>query len=120
MLILATIFFLVGVVLGLRFRMVILVPTVGVAFAMVAFNGVVVGADIWRLVGTMVVVATSVQLGYVAGSILQFVTHATATDAADRFGVSMPSSSEVSPSGRMPNRGGASSRFEANKHLHQA
>jgi xanthosine utilization system XapX-like protein len=118
MLILAMICFPIGVVLGLRFRMLILVPAMGLALAMVVFNGVLVGESIWQLAGTMVVVATVVQLGYFGGSILPLVTHALVThakDAAARRGEFMPSSTEVSSSGRMRKRGGAPSRFDASK-----
>ena len=111
MLILAMISFLIGVVLGLRFKVFILVPAIGLALAMVAVNGA--GDGTWPLVGTMVVVATSLQLGYVCGSILQF-----ATRAADH---GMPTTStEVSSSGQSQNLGGASGWFERRKQLRQA
>jgi hypothetical protein len=118
MLILAMICFPIGVILGLRFKMVILVPAIGLLEAMGVFNGFAVEEGIWQLVGTMVVVATSVQLGYFGGSILQLATHAN--EAANRHGESMLSSTEVSPSGRMHNRGGTSRRFDASKQPHQA
>src|SRR6266704_147367 len=118
MLILTTICFLVGAMLGFQFKVFILVPAVGLASAMVAFNGVAVEEGVWRLVGTMVAGATSLQLGYFGGSALQFVSRAR--DAADCGGSSMPTATEVSPSGQMRNRGGASSRFETSKQLHQA
>jgi hypothetical protein len=117
MLILTMISFLVGVVLGLRFKMFVLVPAIGLALAMVVVNGA--GAGTWQLVGTMVVVATSLQLGYVGGSILHFGI--CATGAADHGRDSMPTTStEVSSSGQSRNLGGASSRFETSKRLCQA
>jgi hypothetical protein len=109
MLILAMISFLVGVVLGLRFKVFILVPAIGLALAIVAVNGVV---------GSMVVVAAFIQLGYLSGIILRAVT--CGTRAADHGGASMPPSTEVSPSGQFRNRAGSSSRFETSKHLRQA
>jgi hypothetical protein len=118
MLILMMISVLIGVVLGLRFKVFILVPAIGLALAIAAaVNGIVVGEGAWQLVGTMVVVATSLQLGYVGGSIVQFVT---ATRASDHGKASVPTSTELSPSGQLPNRGGASSRFETRKQLRQA
>jgi hypothetical protein len=67
MLILTMISFLIGVVLGLRFKVLILIPAIGLALAVVALNGT--GDGTWQLVGTIVVVATSLQFGYVGGSI---------------------------------------------------
>ena len=97
MLILTMISFLIGLVLGLRFKVFILVPAIGLALAMVAVNGA--GDGTWQLVGTMVVVASSLQLGYVGGSILQFGVFAT--PAADYGRASKPTTStEVSSSGR--------------------
>jgi hypothetical protein len=73
MFILAMISFLVGAVLGLRFKVFILVPAIGLALAVAAVTGIGVGDGVWRLVGTMVVAATLLQLGYVGGSILRLV-----------------------------------------------
>jgi len=117
MLILTMISFLIGVVLGLRFKVFILVPAIGLALAMVAVNGA--GDGTWQLAGTMVLVATFLQLGYLGGVILQFGVCATRT--ADHGRASMPTTStEVSSSGQSQNLGGASSRFETSKHLRQA
>ena len=103
MLILTVICFFAGAILGFRFKVFILVPPIGLALAVVVLNGVAVEEGALRLVGKMVVVAASVQLGYVLGVILQFVTHST--DSADRRGISMPSSTEGSQSGRLRNSG---------------
>jgi hypothetical protein len=117
MLVLTMISFLIGVVLGLRFKVFILVPAIGLALAMVAVNGA--GDGTWQLVVAMVLVATFLQLGYVGGSILRFC--ACATRAADHGRASMPTTStEVSSSGQSQNLGGASSRFETSKQLRQA
>ena len=117
MLILMMISFLIGVVLGLHFKGLILLPAVGLALIVVAVNGA--GDGTWQLVGTMAVVATSVQLGYVGGSIWQFGV--CATRAADHARPSMPTTStEVSSSGQLRNLGGPSSRFETRKQLRQA
>jgi hypothetical protein len=118
MFILTMICFLIGGVLGLRFKVFILIPTIVLALALVAANGVVVEEGILRLVGTMVVVATSIQLGYLGGSILQSVT--CGTDAADHSRDSTRTSTEVAPVGQSRNLGGASSRFETSKQLRRA
>jgi hypothetical protein len=121
MLILTAICFLVGAMLGFQFKVFILVPAVGLALAMVAFNGVAFEEGTWQLVGTMVVVATSLQLGYFVGGVLQFVAHATR--GVDRAEESMPTATGVFPSGDLRNRAqssGATGRFEASKQLRQA
>jgi hypothetical protein len=107
--------FLIGLVLGLRFKFLILVPAIGLTLAMVAFHGNVDG--VWWLVGKMVVAAIFLQLGYVGGSILRFGI--SASRAADHGRASIPTSTEV-PSSELRNRAGASSRFEASKQLRQA
>jgi hypothetical protein len=67
MLSLLTISIFVGIALGLRFKVFILVPTVGLALAVVAANGMANEDGVWSLVATMVVVTTFLQLGYSAG-----------------------------------------------------
>lgn len=108
---------LIGVVLGLRFKVLILVPTIGLALSMIALNGTADG--IWRLVGTMILVATFLQLGYVGGSFLRLATFAK-RDAEDHGRGSLLPSTEVSPSSQVRNHTGASSRFERSKQLRQA
>ena len=76
-----------GASLGLRFTMLILVPAIGLALALVAANGIVVEEGIWRLVGSMVVVATFIQLGYLGGNVLRLVIFGTrATDHGSASG----------------------------------
>ena len=117
MLILTMISLLIGIVLGLRFKVFVLVPAIGLALAMVAVTGA--GDGTLQLVSTMVVVATSLQLGYLGGGILQ--SSVCAARAADHGGSSMPATStEVSSPGQSRNRGGVSSRFETSKQLRQA
>jgi hypothetical protein len=65
---LTTISILVGVVLGLRFNLFILVPTIGLALTMVVVTGMARGDGAWSLVATMIVVTTFLQLGYIGGS----------------------------------------------------
>jgi hypothetical protein len=116
MLILTMISLLIGVVLGLRFKVFILVPAIGLTLAMVAANGNVADG-VWRLVGTMVVAAIFLQLGYVGGSILRFGI--SARRAADRGRTSIPTPTKA-PSSQLRNRAGASGRFEAGKQFRQA
>jgi hypothetical protein len=109
---------LIGVALGLRFKVLILVPVIGLTLAFAAVDGSAED-DVWRLVGTMVLAAISLQLGYIGGGVLHFVIGALRT--ADHTRASTrKNSAEVSPSGQLRNRGAASGRFEASKRLRQA
>jgi hypothetical protein len=74
MLILAIIALLIGFVLGLRFRVYVLIPAIGSAWAVVAVAGNVDGVG--QLVGAMVFVATFFQLGYLGGVILRRLPNA--------------------------------------------
>jgi mannitol-specific phosphotransferase system IIBC component len=108
--------FLVGIALGHRFPMLILVPAIGLASAFVAANGVLIEEGIWRIVGSMVTVVIFVQLGYLGGNALRSVIRGAR--AADHARTSITTSTEV-PSSEFRG-GGASARFEASKQLRQA
>jgi hypothetical protein len=90
MLIIMTIGVLAGTVLGLRFKALILVPTIGLALTMVAFSGLVRGESVWRLIVTMTLVAAFLQLGYMAGIVLRFAF--SAVRAGDHHSASMSTS----------------------------
>jgi hypothetical protein len=60
---------LVGVVLGLRFKVFVLVPVICVALAVVVVEGIASGDELWRLALAMIVIATSLQLGYFLGTV---------------------------------------------------
>jgi hypothetical protein len=64
---LAVISFLAGIALGLRYKVVILVPAVilVVIFAMIV--GIARGDHFWSIILAMVIVGTAVQLGYLVG-----------------------------------------------------
>jgi hypothetical protein len=110
MIILTMISFLVGAVLGLNFKVGILVPATGLALILVALNGIVAKEGISQLVGAMTLVSTFLQLGYIGGSILQFAT--SATRVTDHGEAAMLTSIEVAQSGEFRSRTGASSRFK--------
>jgi hypothetical protein len=67
----ASICFLFGAVLGLRFKLLILVPAIGFSVLVVTANGIVIGESLWRLALAAVVAATAIQLGYVGGTVAQ-------------------------------------------------
>lgn len=112
-----TIFLLIGVILGLRFKVFILVPAIVLALAVVTVNGAAVQEGAWQLVGTMALVATFLQLGFVGGSVLRHIT--SRTRATDHGVASVPASTEVSSSDQLRNFTGSSNRFEASKQLRQ-
>jgi len=82
--------------LGLRFKVLILVPVTGFAWAIVAVDGIARGDSVWQLAIAMVVVATSVQLGYLGGGVLRFVIGTARATSHGRD--SMPTSAGMSGS----------------------
>jgi hypothetical protein len=72
---------LVGMVLGLRFKVLVLVPVISIAFAIVVVDGMVRGAGVWRLALAMVVIATSMQLCYILGNVARLVLGSASTAA---------------------------------------
>ena len=85
---------LVGAVFGLRFNMFILVPVMGFAWTAVVADGVARGNSGWQLAAALALVAASLQLGYLAGSVLRFVMVPRDTDHRR----SVPTSSRMSGS----------------------
>jgi hypothetical protein len=57
-----------GAVLGLRYKVLILAPTLLFVLLAVIGVGVARGAGIWAIALEMLVASTALQLGYVAGS----------------------------------------------------
>jgi hypothetical protein len=57
-----------GAVLGLRYKVLILVPALLFVLLAVIGGGVARGAGIWAIALEMLVASTALQLGYVAGS----------------------------------------------------
>jgi hypothetical protein len=58
---------IVGIILGLRFKVLVLVPAILLATIIIVLSGS--GDKLLTLVGTVV----SIQMGYIAGSILRFL-----------------------------------------------
>jgi hypothetical protein len=61
---------LIGAVFGLRFKVYILIPAVGFALAIAAVEGVARGHGVGQVAITMAIAATSLQVGYIGGSVL--------------------------------------------------
>jgi hypothetical protein len=70
MLNLSTISTLLGAAFGLRFGVLVLVPVMALELGIVAINGIAIGGGVWDLFIAMSLAATSVQLGYLGGSII--------------------------------------------------
>ena len=68
MLTLTIVTILVGAVLGLRYKVFILLPAVTFVLVFVIGVGVARGAGIWRIALDMMVATTALQLGYAGGS----------------------------------------------------
>ena len=69
MAVLASFCFFVGAALGLRFKVLILVPAIGCLVLGVTASGVLIGESGWCLALVGVAAATAIQLGYLGGSL---------------------------------------------------
>jgi hypothetical protein len=87
---------LIGAVLGLRFKMLVLVPVICGALTFIGIDGIARGDTLWRLVFTMIMIAVALQLGYMLGIVLRFVMSTGRAGNRDR--VSIPSSAGISGS----------------------
>jgi hypothetical protein len=71
--------FLTGMLFGLRFAVLILVPTIVLAWALTSTFGAMNGVGFWRIVLDIFVLSTALQVGYLVGaavSILRDITTA--------------------------------------------
>jgi hypothetical protein len=93
MVILMVIGILVGTVLGLRFKVLVLVPVSCVALPIVVVDGIARGDELWRLALAVIVIATSLQLGYILGNVVRFVIGAARGPNHGR--VTMPTSTGI-------------------------
>jgi hypothetical protein len=96
MVILMMIGILVGAVLGLRFKVLVLVPVICGALAIVVVDGIARETGLWQLLLAMIVIAISLQLGYVLGIVARFIM--VAARVPNHGGVSMPTSAGMSES----------------------
>jgi hypothetical protein len=67
MLILGLIGILVGIVLGMPLNVLVLVPVICIALAIAVLDGIARWDGLWHPTFVMIVIATSVQLGYFLG-----------------------------------------------------
>ena len=90
MLNLSTVSALLGAAFGLRFGVFILVPVMALELGFVAVNGFAIGESAGRLAIVMSLVATSVQLGYLGGSVIGFLGDRTSLPTSARSSSSGP------------------------------
>jgi hypothetical protein len=60
----------VGIALGLRFKVLVLVPAIALTAIFVLIIGIARGGSFWSIVLVMVIVGTAIQLGYLVGIFL--------------------------------------------------
>jgi hypothetical protein len=56
-----------GIVLGLRYRVVILAPAVSLVVTFAVIVGIARGDHFWSIILAMVIVGTAIQFGYLVG-----------------------------------------------------
>jgi hypothetical protein len=83
---------LVGAVLGLRFKVFVLVPVICGALVIVVGDGIARGDAIWRLAFSMIMIVTALQLGYFLGNVIRFVM----APAPNQGRASLPTSARAS------------------------
>jgi hypothetical protein len=62
---------LAGIALGLRYKVVILVPAVTLAIIFAMIVGIARADHVWSIILAMVALGTAVQLGYLAGTAIR-------------------------------------------------
>jgi len=76
--------FLIGTLLGLRFRVLILVPTTLIGSLLVVGIAIGSGSSAWRAVVVAIMAATSLQIGYLGGAAASLLATASELRAARR------------------------------------
>jgi hypothetical protein len=68
---LAITYALIGAVLGLRFRVLVLVPTIAISLMVIALVALTFGSGIWMALIETVIAVTLVQVGYLCGAAIR-------------------------------------------------
>jgi hypothetical protein len=92
---LAIVFALIGSVLGLRFKVMVLVPTIAISLIAIVIFNVVLGSGIWMAVIETVIAVTLVQVGYLCGAVIRLFL-AGSRDAEVRHGSTAAASRPIS------------------------
>jgi len=80
----------IGTLLGLRYKVFVLVPATGIAMAIVALSGIANSAGFGQTVVTMVAIGTVLQLGYVLGNFIEIMWLVQSRNTGRRHSVSTP------------------------------
>lgn len=65
---------IVGTVLGLRYKVIVLLPAISVALVIVVIAAIAHGDGLWQMTLMMIGSVTCLQLGYVLGGVIAVVT----------------------------------------------
>jgi NADH:ubiquinone oxidoreductase subunit 6 (subunit J) len=68
---LAIVSMLAGIALGLRYKVFVLVPAVGLTIVFAAMGGIAHGDRLWSIVLATAILGTAVQFGYLAGIVIR-------------------------------------------------
>jgi hypothetical protein len=83
MVMLTCISLIVGAAFAQRLTFLVLIPTIGCALAVVAGFGLAAGLDLWSIALTMILTATSLQIGYLAGAAIRVLATRHVEDRLD-------------------------------------
>jgi hypothetical protein len=64
--------FLLGALLGIKFRVLILIPALGAILLTVVAIGIAHADAVWAILITLVAAVSSLQIGYLGGAIMQY------------------------------------------------
>ncbi len=85
MAIFAILSFLLGAVLGHRFKILILVPTIAVGAVVAITVGIARADDVWLIGLSVILISVCLQIGYLCGAVIfSLVAAARATRIRDR------------------------------------
>lgn len=85
MTIFAILSFLLGAVLGHRFKVLVLCPTIVVGAAVAVAVGIARAEDVWLIVLTVILISVCLQIGYLCGTaVVSLAVASRATRIKDR------------------------------------
>jgi hypothetical protein len=96
MVILMVVGILIGAALGLRFKVLSLIPVICVALSIIVGGGMARGVGFSRLALVMITIAVFLQLGYMLGNVVRFVMRAVRV--TNHSGISVPTAAGMSES----------------------
>jgi hypothetical protein len=80
MALLAGMSFLLGAFLGIKFRVLILIPALGAILLTVVAIGIAHADAVWAILITLAAAVSSLQIGYLGGAIIQYALALPTTD----------------------------------------